>query len=169
MEIPGIVISIAVLTVAALTANPALASQEEESVKLSGKQRELLLDAQEAYIEKIIRLEADEAIFSNREDRILAGGEIDFKQLREHVRAGNEVMAQIELAEIDALEKISTILDPGQWKWYIHNLRTVDCEFPESEMLEEFVGDDDCPIALIPSEFYDDALTDFTPFSLLLD
>lgn len=177
MSMRKIIFPFIILAAFILTVNPVFASQKRgmeqsgistEGIELSNEQRERLLDAREAYIDKTIRLEANEAISRNKEDRILAGDKISFQELREHVKASSEAMAQIDMAEVDALEEINTILNTDQWKWYIRNLRAFENEWLEAEMMEGLDGHDEGGSTELPEIPCGDLL-DFTPFSLLLD
>lgn len=155
-----------ILITVAFAALPAFASSQKEGIKLSGEQREQLLDAQAAYIDKMIQLEAGMERAYNKQDRLMASDTINFQQLREQVKTSSELMAKIEMAEIDALEEISTILDSDQWMWYKKMLRSFEHDMFEAEMMEEFEDDEDCSVTIMPC---DEEMEGFTPYSLLLN
>lgn len=142
---------------------------EESHITISDEQREQLLDAQEAYIEKSIQLDAKEAISRNKEDRILSSVKIDFQTLREHVRKSSETMGQIELLDIDALEEIESILDEEQWKWYILHNSALKSELLQTELLEDLDFDSREIEAEILSVIMIDEMFNLTPFTPLIN
>lgn len=138
-----IAVSFSILAAFTLVGQSSYASEVEHGtsihhlkteIKINSQQRQELLDAQAAYIEKSIRLEADEAIFFNKEERILADQDINFKALRDLTSSRMKVVEQIEMLDIDALEQIQAILAPQQWQWYIRALESIGDE--DFEMLE---------------------------------
>ncbi|MCG8632657.1 MAG: hypothetical protein MI863_02455 [Desulfobacterales bacterium] len=93
---------------------------------LTDSQRTKLSTVRKTYRETMIGLEGEMALSENRRAFIMEKNEFSFDGLRAQAKAFAALHEKADLAEINAMDEIRSILTPDQWGGYMEALRRME-------------------------------------------